>query len=193
MYLLNGKKITPGHQFVVGEGATATQYPHDWLERSTPEDRAAVGIVEVADPARPDDGLYDVVENQDGSYTATPKPLAQITTRIWDAIKTERDRRTQAGGYQAGGKWFHSDTFSRTQQLGLVMLGAGIPPGTMWKTMDGSFIEMTPALAQQVFAAAAAQDLATFAAAEAHKAAMEAAADPAAYDFSGGWPAVFGG
>lgn len=120
-------------------------------------------------------------------------PPAPTAAEIWERIKTERDRRTQLGGYQAGGKWFHSDTFSRTQQIGLVMLGAGIPAGTMWKTMDGSFIEMTPTLAQQVFAAAAAQDLATFAAAEAHKAAMEAAADPAAYNFSAGWPAVFGG
>lgn len=122
-----------------------------------------------------------------------PSDLDDTRAAVWERIKAARDRRTQAGGYQAGGKWFHSDTFSRTQQIGLVMLGAGIPPGTMWKTMDGSFIEMTPALAQQVFAAAAAQDLATFAAAEAHKAAMEAAADPGAYDFSGGWPAVFGG
>lgn len=124
---------------------------------------------------------------------AWQRDVAAAKAEIWDRIKAERDRRTQAGGYQAGGKWFHSDTFSRTQQIGLVMLGAGIPPGMMWKTMDGSFIEMTPTLAQQVFAAAAAQDLATFAAAEAHKAAMEAAADPADYDFSTGWAAVFGG
>lgn len=122
-----------------------------------------------------------------------PSDLDDARADVWDRIKAERDRRTQAGGYPAAGKWFHSDIFSRTQQIGLVMLGAGIPVGTMWKTMDGSFIEMTPALAQQVFAAAAAQDMATFAAAEAHKTAMEAAADPAAYNFSAGWPAVFGG
>lgn len=122
-----------------------------------------------------------------------PSDLDDARADVWERIKAERDRRTQSGGYTAGGKWFHSDTFSRTQQIGLVMLGGGIPAGTMWKTMDGSFIEMTPALAQQVFSAAAAQDLATFAAAEAHKAAMEDAADPAAYDFSVGWPAVFGG
>lgn len=117
----------------------------------------------------------------------------EARARQWEAIKAVRDRRTQAGGYPAAGKWFHSDTFSRTQQIGLVMLGANIPPGLMWKTMDGSFIEMTPTLAQQVFAAAAAQDTATFAAAEIHKAAMEAAPDPAAYSFTAGWPAVFGG
>lgn len=133
-----------------------------------------------------------IVGDADG-YPIAVDPPPPTTAEIWERIKAERDRRTQTGGYPAGGKWFHSDTFSRTQQIGLVMLSAGIPAGTMWKTMDGSFIEMTPSLAQQVFAAAAAQDLATFAAAEAHKAAMEAAADPAAYDFSTGWPAVFAG
>jgi hypothetical protein len=51
---------------------------------------------------------------------------------------------------------------------------------------------MTQALAQQVFGAAAASDIAIFAVAETHKAAMEASADPAAYDFSGGWPPAFG-
>lgn len=122
-----------------------------------------------------------------------PSDAAAARSAVWERIKAARDRRTQAGGYKVGTKWFHSDTFSRTQQIGLVMLGASIPPGLQWKTMDGSFVEMTPTLAQQVFAAAAAQDTATFAAGEAHKAAMEAAADPAAYDFSAGWPAVFGG
>lgn len=122
-----------------------------------------------------------------------PSDHAAARDAVWERIKAVRDRRTQAGGYQAAGKWFHSDTFSRTQQIGLVMLGANIPPGLMWKTMDGSFIEMTPTLAQQVFAAAAAQDTATFAAAEIHKAAMEAAPDPAAYSFTAGWPAIYGG
>lgn len=58
--------------------------------------------------------------------------------------------------------------------------------------MDGSFVAMTPALAQQVFTAAAASDQAIYAAAETHKAAMEASADPASYDFSTGWPLTFG-
>lgn len=111
--------------------------------------------------------------------------------KIWEAIKAERDHRTQSGGYNVGTKWYHSDTFSRTQQLGLVLLGAGIPANTQWKTMDGSFILMTQTLAADIFAAAAAADIATFAAAEAHRVAMEASADPGAYDFTAGWPAVF--
>lgn len=119
-----------------------------------------------------------------------PKPSK---AQVWEAIKAERDRRIQSGGYKVGTKWFHSDTFSRTQQMGLVMLGANIPANTPWKTMDGTTVIMTQALAGQIFATAAASDIAIFAAAETHKAAMEASADPSAYDFSGGWPAVFAG
>lgn len=115
-------------------------------------------------------------------------PQIEIRSHVWTAIKAERDRRIQFGGYKVGEKWYHSDTFSRTQQMGLVMLGANIPPNTPWKTMDGSFEVMTPALAAQIFAAAAASDIAIFAAAEVHKAAMEASPEPAAYDFSAGWP-----
>lgn len=126
--------------------------------------------------------------------TAEKPPLTQAEKKNskWAEIKNERDRRIQSGGYKVGELWFHSDTFSRTQQMGLVMMGAGIPANTLWKTMDGTFITMTQALAGQIFTAAGASDIAIFSAAETHKAAMEAAADPAAYDFSGGWPKVFG-
>lgn len=118
-----------------------------------------------------------------------PPPGPEV---IWQAIKAERDRRTQQGGYEVNGFWYHSDTMSRTQQMGLVMLGASMPAGVMWKTMSGDMVEMTPALAQQIFSAAAASDIAIFAAAEVHRAAMEASPQPHLYDFSGGWPAVFG-
>jgi hypothetical protein len=124
---------------------------------------------------------------------AAPLPThEEIVAAVWERIKAERDRRKLDGGYCVGSDWFHSDTFSRTQQIGLVMMGASIPSGLMWKTMAGSFVPMTQTLAEQVFAAGAAQDVATFQAAETHKAAMEASPDPAAYDFSGGWPPIFG-
>lgn len=126
------------------------------------------------------------------SFTPPPAPpIDQINGRQWDGIKAERDRR-KAGGVKVGAKWFHSDDGSRIQQMGLVMMGAGIPANLQWKTMDGSFITMTQALATSVFAATTASDQAIFAAAETHRAAMEASADPAVYDYSTGWPAIFG-
>lgn len=126
------------------------------------------------------------------AFTAPAPDLTALRASHWEAIKADRDKRIQTGGYQAAGKWFHSDTFSRTQQMGLVMMGAGIPGGLQWKTMDGSFITMTQTLAGQVFAAAAASDAAIFARAEQIRAAMDA--DPAAFDLAAhAWPPVFGG
>lgn len=125
------------------------------------------------------------------TFTAPAPDLTALRAAHWEAIKTERDRRTQQGGYQVAGKWYHSDTFSRTQQMGLVMMGAGIPGGLQWKTMDGSFVTMTQTLAGQVFAAAAASDAAMFSHAEQIKAVMEA--DPVNFSLaSQTWPAVFG-
>jgi hypothetical protein len=112
-------------------------------------------------------------------------------TSRWESIKAIRDSR-KVGGVLVDGKWFHSDDSSRIQQIGLVMMGANIPVGLQWKTMDGTFVTMTQTLAGQIFNASAAHDQATFAKAEEHRAAMEASSDPAAYDFSTGWPAVYG-
>ena len=139
---------------------------------------------------------YGSVEITNAEADALRAPTAaQIVATKWDTIKAERDRR-KAGGVKVKvgttNKWFHSDDASRVQQMGLVMLGANIPVQTQWKTMDGSFVQMTPALAQGIFAAATAYDLAVFAAAETHRAAMEASADPSTYDFSTGWPKMFG-
>lgn len=116
--------------------------------------------------------------------------LASAQATAWERIKAHRDQLSDTGGYKAGGKWFHSDGKSKTQQLALVMLGANVPP-VAWKTMDGSFVTMSQTIAGQVFQAALTQDMALFAAAEAHKSAMQASADSASYDFSAGWPATF--
>ena len=116
---------------------------------------------------------------------------AQAKLDKWEAIKIERDRR-EAGGVLVGTHWFHTDESSRIKQLGLVMAGASIPAGLMWKTMDGSFVPMTQQLAGQIFGASLSQTSAIFTKAEQHKAVMEASENPDAYDFSGGWPKVFG-
>lgn len=94
---------------------------------------------------------------------------------------------------KVGAHWFHSDQKSRTQQLGLVLLGQSIPPGLKWKTLTFTpppvFVDMTPALAVAIVQATAASDTAIFSAAEAHRLTMEASAAPQDYDLSAGWPA----
>ena len=122
-----------------------------------------------------------------------PPARAEVNAAIWEQIKAVRDRKTQQGGYKVGTDWYHSDTFSRTQQIGLTIMGANMPAGIMWKTMGGSFVQMTPTLAQQIFAAAGAQDAALFGYAEQLKAQVESAPDPMTVDITAGWPETFGG
>lgn len=118
-------------------------------------------------------------------------PKDKAIAELWADIKKKRDDIGEHGGYKVGTKWYHSDQKSRSQQLGLVLLGANIPVNTQWKTMDGSFVVMTQTLAGQILAAAAASAQAIFTVAEQHKAAMEASATPETYDFSAGWPQVY--
>lgn len=123
--------------------------------------------------------------------TANANRVAQREA-IWARIKAERDCRVQSNGYMVGAKWFHSDTFSRSQQMGLVMACAAIPTSMQWKTMDGSFVTMTQTLAAQIFQAAMGSDMAIFTKAETLKAQVQAASDPASVDIMAGWPKGYG-
>lgn len=118
-------------------------------------------------------------------------PIAERRAAVWERIKAERDRRA-ALGVKVGAHWFHSDQKSRTQQLGLVLLGQGIPAELKWKTLTFTpppvFVTMTPALAVGIVQSTAASDTAIFTAAEVHRMTMEASAAPQDYDFSTGWP-----
>lgn len=111
--------------------------------------------------------------------------------QMWKLIQSERDRR-KAGGVKVGDNWFHSDDPSRIQQLGLVMMGANMPPNIMWKTMSGSFVAMTPTLAAQIFQTTASSDMTIFTIAEQKRAAMLASNDPENFDYQTGWPAIYG-
>lgn len=130
----------------------------------------------------------------------TPPTKEQLDTfiveytreQMWLKIKDERDRRKTDGGYKVGNDWFHSDTYSRTQQLGLVMIGANLPNNIMWKTMSGSFVLMTPTLAGQIFQAAIMSDIVLHSVAEQKKAEMLASPNPADYNWQSGWPLCYG-
>lgn len=119
------------------------------------------------------------------------KCLELAQARAWALIQNERDRR-KSGGIKVGANWFHSDDPSRIQQLGLVMMGASLPAGIMWKTLGGNFVLMTPLLAQQIFMTSAASDQAIFAKAEYHKAMMLREAIPSSYNYLTGWPLTYG-
>jgi len=54
MYMLNGITLRVGRAFTYND----IQYPANWLQLSTMEDRAAIGVTWVDDPVRADDRFY---------------------------------------------------------------------------------------------------------------------------------------
>lgn len=142
-----------------------------------------------------------VVVSFDASESDASRGARAKSGQIWTAstfldyantrVSSINDWRTANGGYLASGKWFHSDMVSRTQQLGLLALGQNIPSGLMWKTMDGTFVQMTPDLAQQILAAASAQDSATFSFRMNLMAALKKMDDPWTVDITVGWPTIY--
>ena len=55
MFLLNGNRLAEGTSFYDANG---TQYPSQWLNTSTEEQKAAIGITWVADPSPVDNRFY---------------------------------------------------------------------------------------------------------------------------------------
>lgn len=73
------------------------QYPANWLNLSTPQEKAKLGIVDVVYGQRADDKYYWVSEDApvyaDGvvkvNYTATPKDLAECKRQALQAIDAQ--------------------------------------------------------------------------------------------------------
>ena len=129
----------------------------------TPELRAAVGLREIADPQPPEPPAgYSVDEAFTRGETndrmppyitwELKKPEQLLALRV-SKLKQIRDELTENGGCLVDTKWFHTDVKSKQQQMALAMAGTNLPTGLMWKTMDGTFVQMTPTLAQELFAA----------------------------------------
>ena len=132
----------------------------------TPEIRERAGVVEIPDPTPPadfSDDTYYRTESDDPPYVIyakkSPEQLAEVR---WNKLKQIRDDLTENGGCLVQGKWFHTDTKSKQQQMALTMMGASIPAGLQWKTMDGTFVEMTQTLATELFAAQVARESTIF-------------------------------
>ena len=125
----------------------------------------------------------------DGMTFTTPPAPPVPASEVIAAIKAERDRR-KFNGVKVGTKWLHTDTYSRTQWLGMVLMGASIP-AIDWTTMDGTSVTTSQALAGQVFQGTAQLDAQLFGYSKALITQVEAAADPASVDIVTGWPATF--
>ena len=78
MFLLNGNPLAENTPFIDSNG---NQYPSNWLNLSTPEEKLAIGITEVADPVRADDRFY-----WDGDIN-NPKDLDGLKTQFIAQVK----------------------------------------------------------------------------------------------------------
>jgi len=125
---------------------------------------------EIADPVPPadySDSLYYRTEQDTAPYVVyTRKSDEQIAAYRWEALKVFRDDLILNGGCFVAGKWFHTDVYSKQQHMALMMLGASLPAGIQWKTMDGSFITLTQEIVAQLFQAQITREQGIFALAE---------------------------
>ena len=74
MFKLDGKTLQTGIAFTHND----IQYPANWLNLSTLEEKQTIGITEIAEQPRPDDRYYWVTDNGDGTYSTTPKDLTSL-------------------------------------------------------------------------------------------------------------------
>lgn len=84
IYKLDGKPISPDTAF----RHDGIQYPANWIALATAEQREALGITEIEEQVRPDDRFYWVAQNEDGTFTTTPKDLAQKKAELVAHTKT---------------------------------------------------------------------------------------------------------
>jgi hypothetical protein len=83
MFLLNGSPLSPDTAFTAGD----IQYPANWLRLATPEERAAIGITEVADAAPHDDRFYWApgIPKALDDVLATKEDGSPLMVQVYDA------------------------------------------------------------------------------------------------------------
>jgi len=132
------------------------------------------------------------------SWVLLPAVAAQIKEQqqeeMWERIKDKRYDNLRHGVYaKSVGKWFQTDDATRLQYLALALesVTGGFKKPINWKTMDNSFLMLTPELLREIMQTMHDDEEADFINAEKHKAAMLQAENPLKYDYSDGWTANF--
>lgn len=121
------------------------------------------------------------------------KYLERIREEVWEKIKARRTESIDTGVYHPRlQKWFHTDAEAQRNYslLGHAISSALYKP-KRWKTMDGTFIEMTREVFQDIIALALGKADEDYKNAEIHKAKLMQSTDPLAYDYSTGWSAGY--
>ena len=132
------------------------------------------------------------------------EPVEVIISNIKNEIDKIRDK-LKNGGVKVGDHWFHSDSDSRIQYLGLKDLARDIPTNggndsstiqilgsdVKWKTLTGDFIPLTVSLVFKIVSTISEWDASLFLISQNHKDALAKAIDPSKYFYNTGWPKGF--
>ena len=105
-FLLNGQPLGVDRPFTDADG---TQYPANWLRHASADDKAAIGITEVADPERYDQRFYWGVDN--------PKALEDV-----NEVDENGDAVLDANGNQVINKGLKSVWVAKQKEIAASML-----------------------------------------------------------------------
>lgn len=119
--------------------------------------------------------------------------LEKIYEEKWEKIKEIRTFKMSDGVLiQSIGKWFHTDLYSKQQIQALVVTNLiGIYKTTAWKTLDNTYVQLTPMLLLQVFGAMLENESRLFDIGKLHYESLYTSSDPVNYDPASQWPTTF--
>ena len=119
--------------------------------------------------------------------------LEKIYKEKWEEIKEIRTFKMSDGVFiQSIGKWFHTDLYSKQQIQALVVTNLiGIYKTTAWKTLDNTYVQLTPMLLLQVFGAMLENESRLFDIGKLHYESLYTSSDPVNYDPASQWPTTF--
>ena len=119
--------------------------------------------------------------------------LEKIYEEKWEKIKEIRTFKMDDGVFlQSIGKWFHTDLHSKQQIQSLVTANViGLYKTTAWKTLDNTYVQLTPMLLLQVFGAMLENESRLFDIGKLHYESLYTSNDPVNYDPASQWPTTF--
>lgn len=141
---------------------------------------------------------HDLDVNGDWYLSSDALVLAKHET--WEKIKQYRDDREEGGvklAISGTDYWFHSDTRSLIKYLFLLFLAtvfsSYFQTGIQWKTMENDvLVDLTPQIIINIFFAVMTMGNTVHHIGRTHRTAMELSTDPTNYDYTTGWPLIFG-
>lgn len=119
--------------------------------------------------------------------------LEKIYEEKWEQIKEIRTFKMNDGVLlQSIGKWFHTDPDSKQQIHAMVTANViGMYKVTAWKTLDNTYVQLTPPLLLQLFGAMLENEARLFEIGKLHYDMLHTSQDPANYDPTSQWPTTF--